>query len=287
MVHRTAPLLGAHVSAAGGVDKAIERAQELGAESMQLFTQSPLQWRGRPIGMNEAENFRRSLLAGSVKTAISHAPYLINLAASDEYTRKQSVNALIAEVERCGMLGVDATVVHPGSSRGTARDEAIARTAESVREVLKRTDMTNVRILLETMAGQGDTLGSSVRELADMIELNDWHDRLGICVDMCHVFGAGADIRTANGYEHLISVIHKQVGLKRVGCWHLSDNKGELSSKLDRHAHIGEGMIGHVPFGMLAADERFAGVPAVLETPKDGLGDAGNLALLKKLRGYE
>ena len=123
-------------------------------------------------------------------------------------------------------------------------------------------------------------------ELADVIEHLDWDDRLGICADLCHLFGAGVDVRSEGGYERLVANLQKQVGLKRVACWHLSDNKGERGSHIDRHAHIGEGEIGVIPFGMLVSDERFDETPTILETPKDGIGDEGNLALLRKLRGY-
>lgn len=278
------PRLGTHVSTSGGLARAVERAVSVGAESMQIFTRSPLQWQGRALTEAEAEGFRRALLDSGIGRAVAHASYLINL-AGDDWTRSRSMDALAAEIDRCDRLGIDAVVVHPGSGRGLPREAAVERAADAVREVLRRTERCGGRLLLETMAGQGETLGTSIRELADMIEMNAWDDRLGICVDLCHIYGAGMDVRSASGYDALVRTIEQQVGTSRVGCWHMSDNKGELGSKVDRHEHIGEGSIGTVPFGLLAADERFDGTPAILETPKDGPGDEVNLALLKKMRG--
>lgn len=278
--------LGAHISAAGGIDRTLARADALGAESMQIFTRSPLQWGSRPLTDAETDSFRRAVLSSGLRTIVAHASYLINL-AGDDYTRNRSIQALVDELNRCERLGIDSVVLHPGSAKGMERGAAKERLADALREAMERSDGHGVSILLETMAGQGDVLGASVEELADVIEMLDWDDRLGVCVDTCHVFGAGVDIRTEGGYERLVRTLERQVGLDRVGCWHMSDNRGALGSRVDRHAHIGEGEIGVVPFGLLAADERFVDTPAVLETPKDGPGDEGNLALLRKLRGYE
>lgn len=280
------PYLGAHLSAAGGPVRAARRAAELGAESMQIFTQSPRQWSSRPLTDAAIDEYRRAVLEGPLVRVVSHAPYLINL-AGDDHTREVSVRTLEAEIARCDALGIDAIVLHPGSGRGLPRAQAIERLVFGLKRALKRTEGAAPRVLLETMAGRGDEIGSTIEELADVLESMDWNDRLGVCVDMCHVFGAGMDVRTSAGYERLVERLRSQVGLERVGCWHLSDNKEGLGSHLDRHAHLGDGCIGLVPFGMLAADERFADTPAILETPKDGPGEEGDLAVLWKLRGKE
>lgn len=279
-------LLGAHISVAGGLCRAISRAEALGLESMQIFTSNPLQWHGRGISEAEAESFRRSSLESPLKSVVSHSSYLLNM-AGDDYTRNKSKKALAEEIDRCFRLGIDSVVLHPGSAKGNDRRESLERLASALRDVLRATGGTPVKILLETMAGQGDVLGSGVEELADIIEMLDWDDRLGVCIDICHLFGAGLDVRTEGGYERLVSSLKKQVGLNRVGCWHMSDNKGKLGSHVDRHAHIGEGEIGIIPFSMLVSDERFRDTPTILETPKDGIGDEGNLALLRKLRGFD
>ncbi|MDR1966794.1 MAG: deoxyribonuclease IV [Synergistaceae bacterium] len=277
-------LLGAHVSAAGGLRRAVERAESLGCEAMQIFTHNPLQWQGRSPSDSEIDAFRRALLACSVKKVVAHAPYLINL-AGDEYVRKRSISAVIGEAELCYRLGVDALVLHPGSSKGGARQHALESLSDALEKILEATRESAVVFLLETMAGQGDVLGSAAEELEFVLDALDWDKRLGVCVDLCHVFGAGTDIRSEGGYNRMISSLERHFGLERVGCWHLSDNKGALGSRVDRHEHIGEGEIGIIPFGMLVSDERIPDAPMILETPKGGIGDEGNLALLRKLRG--
>jgi deoxyribonuclease-4 len=277
-------LLGAHISVAGGLHRAIGRAEALGCEAMQIFTRNPLQWHGKSLTDGETDAFRRALLSSGIRIVISHASYLINL-AGDEIVRKKSVIALEAEIERCYQLGIDAVVLHPGSSKNEPPLFARRFLAESLKKVLDYTDNTGITILLETMAGQGGVLGSSVEELAGVIEELDWDKRLGVCADLCHLFGAGVDVGTEGGYERLVSSLDRHIGLERVGCWHISDNKGARGSRIDRHTHLGEGEIGTVPFGILAADQRFEKTPVILETPKDGPGDLGNLALLRKLRG--
>jgi deoxyribonuclease-4 len=277
-------LLGAHISVSGGLHRAIDRASDLGCEAIQIFTRNPRQWRGKSLSGSEADAFRRALLASGVKSVISHASYLINL-AGDELVRRRSVDALEAEIERCYQLGIDAVVLHPGSGKNADTRTAMNFLIASLERVLSDTDSFGVPILLETMAGQGGVLGSTIEQLSQVMEALDWDPRLGMCADLCHIFGAGFDISTEGGYERLVSLISRRVGLDRVKCWHISDNKGVRGGGLDRHAHLGQGEIGIVPFGMLAADDRFRDTPVILETPKDGVGDAGNLALLRKLRG--
>jgi deoxyribonuclease-4 len=277
-------LLGAHISAAGGLHRAIERAEALDCESMQIFTRNPLQWQGRNLSEAEIEAFRRALLSSRLKCVISHASYLINL-AGDAATRVKSAAAMKAELDRCYQLGIDAVVMHPGSSKGRGVDEARANLALSLEKILGDTENSGVSILLETMAGQGDCLGADIEDLEWVIDALRWDSRLGICADICHLFGAGVEVGSEGGYERMVSSLSKHVGLERIRCWHISDNKGARGSRIDRHAHIGEGEIGMVPFGMLAADARFENTPVILETPKDGIGDEGNLAILRKLRG--
>ena len=277
-------LLGAHISVAGGLHKAIERAVALECEAIQIFTRNPLQWKGRSLATAEVEGFRRALLSSPLKRVVSHASYLINLAGGGD-VRPRSVVALTEEIERCYQLGIDSVVLHPGSAGDGDREAAFGVLAGSLAEVLERTAATPVAILLETMAGQGGVIGVTVEELSRVIDDLDWDRRLGVCADICHLFGAGYDLRSEGGYHRLVSSLERHVGLERVGCWHMSDNKGSRGSNIDRHAHIGEGEIGAIPFGMLVSDERFRDTPTILETPKEGIGDEGNLALLRKIRG--
>ena len=278
------PLLGAHVSAAGGLHRAVDRACSLGCESMQVFTHNPLRWAGKSLSPAEMDSFRRALLNSGIKSVVSHASYLINLASAGQLGHK-SVDAVKNEMENCYQMGIDMIVLHPGSSKDGSRGDAIARLTDSLGKILDTTGDHSTRLLLETMSGQGGVLGGSLDELECILDALDWDRRLGVCVDLCHVFGAGADVRTEGGYLRLVSSLDRHFGLDRVGCWHLSDNKGALGSGVDRHEHIGEGEIGVIPFGMLVSDERFANTPMILETPKSGVGDGGNMALLRKLRG--
>ena len=277
-------LLGAHISTAGGLHRAVERAEALGVEAMQIFTHNPLQWQGRTPPLSEIDAFRNALLNSGIKSVVAHASYLINLAAGGTVGNK-SVDAVIHEIDLCYQLGIDNLVLHPGSSKGAPFRDALAALSGALDKILDRTQENNVTILLETMAGQGFAIGSSAEELEMIMDAAEWDKRLGICADLCHVFGAGVDVRSEGGYLKFVSSLDRRFGLDRVGCWHISDNKRFLGGGIDRHEHIGEGEIGVIPFGMLVSDVRFDDTPVILETPKEGIGDEGNLALLRKLRG--
>lgn len=277
-------LIGAHMSVAGGLARAFERADALGCESMQIFTRNQRQWKHAPLSFAEIEDFYRASQESGVKKVVSHASYLINLAGAQEM-RVRSEEALLAEVQRCSQLGIEDVVLHPGFAVGGDAAEALAKIAESLKKVLRETDDCRVNILLETMAGQGTVIGDDAAQFSQLLDLVEDDPRIGFCVDICHVFAAGYELRTSDAYSRFVSLLARQVGLYNVRCWHLSDSKLEKGSKKDRHAHLGQGEIGLAPFAMLMGDERFAGVPAILETPKDGCGDEGNLAILRKLRG--
>ena len=280
------PLLGVHVSSAGGLPRAVERAVGLGCETFQIFTHNPLRWQGPQPAPSAVDEFRRALIESGIKRVVAHASYLINMAGEGTILNK-SVDAVVNDIELCFQLGIDSLVVHPGSAKDGSRAEATARLTDSLDRVLARTRDKNVSVLLETMSGQGGALGAANEELEGVLDALAWDGRLGICADICHVFGAGTDVRTEGGCARFVTALGKHFGLDRIGCWHLSDNKGTLGSGVDRHQHIGEGEIGLIPFGMLVSDDRFADTPMILETPKDGVGDEGNLALLRKLRGSE
>ena len=277
-------LLGTHISAAGGLHKAYERADAIGCESMQIFTRNQRQWLNKPLSFREIEDFYRASKESSVRKVVSHASYLINLAGNSEI-REKSEDALISELDRCRHLGINDVVLHPGFALGMPEDAALKQVAGSLLRVLEATSESKVRILLETMAGQGSVLGGDISEFSAMLGLAEDHPRVGFCVDICHVFAAGYEMRTHDSYSRLTGVLERHVGLDRIHCWHLSDSKMERGSKMDRHQHLGEGTIGLAPFSMLVNDPRFENVPAILETPKEGPGDEGNLAILRKLRG--
>lgn len=278
-------LIGAHISAAGGLHKVFERADELGCESIQLFTRNQRQWQSKTLSLQEIEEFYRAGAKSRVKNVVSHCSYLINLAGTKDL-RARSEMALIAEIERCHQLGIEDVVLHPGFAGDEGEALALDKISGSLLKVLEMTGERTVRILLETMAGQGTVIGGELRQFEEIMNRLGWHKRVGLCADTCHVFAAGYDIRTDEGYNRLVTQIDNAVGYERIGCWHLNDSKSEKGGKKDRHTHLGRGEIGLAPFAMLMTDDRFAQIPAILETPKEGIGDAGNLATLRKLRGF-
>lgn len=277
--------IGTHVSVAGGLDKAFARADALGCESMQIFTRSQRQWQSKPVSLQEAEDFYRAWQRSSVETVVSHASYLINIGSSDAEMLEKSRRALREEAERCHQLGITDIVLHPGFAKEATADEAIENIAASLRQLFEDTPDFRARVLLETMAGQGTVIGADFAHFSQIGELLDWPPRLAFCVDTCHVFAAGYDLRSAEAYERFISLIDRHVETDNVLCWHLNDSKAARGSRLDRHAHLGDGEIGLHPFALLMNDVRFENIPTILETPKEGVGDEGNLSFLRKVRG--
>lgn len=278
------PRIGAHVSIAGGLEKAFARGEDLSCEAIQIFTKNQLQWRSSPISHGRAERFLRAWGESSVREVIAHSSYLINLAATDATGEKSSA-ALEDEIERCDILGIENLVLHPGSSRGNPAGQSLDLVSERLGTVLGRTVHKRVNILLETMSGQGNHLGSDFSELRRIFENLDWEPRLGLCLDTCHMFSAGLDFRTGPAYERLMGHIDSAIGLDRVKCWHFNDSAHPLGRKLDRHAHIGEGELGTFPFSLILNDPVWEGVPCILETPLEGPGHGRDIAILRKLRG--
>lgn len=278
-------LIGTHVSVAGGLDKAFPRADELGCESMQIFTRSQRQWKSKPVSLEEAKAFDAAWKASRVQCVVSHASYLINIGQPEGEMRSKSLAGLLDEVERCSLLGIDDVVLHPGFSKDTTEDEAIKNIADALLWLFDKTPDSHVRILLETMAGQGTVIGAEMAQFSRILDLVDRHPRVAFCLDTCHMFAAGYDLRTEEAYERLVSLVDRHVGLENVFCWHINDCKSVRGSHLDRHTHIGQGEIGVQPFILLMNDERFEDVPTILETPKEGVGDEGNLSFLRKVRG--
>ncbi len=278
-------LIGTHVSVAGGVWLAPERGDSLGCESIQIFTKNQLQWLAAPLSDSACERFMNAWRQSRISKIVAHSSYLLNLASEGE-TRTRSLAALADEIRRCEQLGIDELVLHPGSHLGEGIGPGRALVAEGLKQVIDKTGSSRTRILLETMSGQGNTLGSSLEELAWIIESLDDNSRLGVCLDTCHLFAGGYELRGRVSYERLVRSVERLFGIGRVGCWHLNDSKKDMGSHLDRHQHIGEGQIGVEFFSCIVSDPRWGDTPCLLETPKEGSGDEGNLALLRKLRGF-
>lgn len=273
------------MSVSGGVDKAIDRGHEVGCDTIQIFTRTPRQWMMREFSQEEVEGFKRKREETGINPVFGHDTYLINLGSPDEELWKRSIAVFEDELARCDALGLSFLVVHPGSHVGQGEEAGLARIAEALSLVLAKKPEYRAQIVLEITAGQGDTLGYSFPQLAQLIELTEGGERLGICFDTCHAFVAGYEIRTPEGYGATFDELNELIGLERLKVFHLNDAKGDLGSRLDRHQHIGKGYLGVELFRMLLNDERFRGLPMVLETPKGPKmeEDKENLRVLRSL----
>jgi deoxyribonuclease IV len=279
------PLLGAHMSIAGGVDKSLLLGKSVDCNAIQIFTKSSRQWAAKPYTKEEIELFDLNRKATGITTVIAHDSYLLNLGSPDGALRKRSVAAFIDELERCEILGVSNLVAHPGAHVGTGEDEGIKTIAGSLDEVHKACPGYNVKVTLEITAGQGSNLGYRFEQIARMIDGTRESDRLRVCFDTEHAFAAGYDIRTKEGYEQTFTEFDETIGVNVLAAFHLNDSKKEFNSRVDRHEHIGKGHIGVEAFRFLLNDKRFWGLPMCLETPKgpDLKEDKENLALLRSL----
>jgi deoxyribonuclease IV len=279
-------IFGAHMSAAGGVHQVFARGEAVGCQTLQLFTKNERQWRAKPLAEEHIALFHAEARRSGIAPLLSHASYLINLAAPKDELWEQSLAAFADELERCSLLGVPYLVVHPGAHTGSGAEAGIARVAAGLNRLFADGAGGTVTVLLETTAGQGTCLGGTFEELACLLSLVDDTARVAICVDTCHVFAAGYDFREPDVYQHMIARLDDLVGLERVKAFHLNDSKGVAGSHLDRHEAIGDGQIGLDGFRHLVNDPRLAGMPMILETPK-GKDDAEDIRNLATLRGLQ
>jgi len=273
----TVPLLGAHVSIAGGLEKALLRGDSLGCATIQIFTKSASRWEERILEKPEISRFRETRKRTGIDPVISHACYLINLASPDRQIYLKSLNAMVHEIRRCEQLGVDLLVLHPGHHRGAGVERGIAGVVDALDMIHAETTGALVKIALETTAGQGTCLGSSLEEIARIMEQVKENSRLAFCLDTCHVFVAGYNLRTREGYHDLFTRIDRTIGKENLMVMHLNDSKREMGSRVDRHENIGAGMIGEGLFRLIMGDTSLAGIPKIIETPSD----LENLRLLK------
>jgi deoxyribonuclease-4 len=281
------PLLGAHQSIAGGRHLAFARIAQVGGESLQIFTANQRQWRVSAPGEEEIARFREAWREHGKMPVAAHASYLINLAALEPEAAAKSAAALVDELHRCRLLGIRLLVIHPGSHGGAGVEAGLARVVHQLDLALEQAEVLDVdfRILLETTAGQGTSLGSRFAELGWLLGRSRYPGHLGVCIDTCHMFAAGYDLRGEEGYGRTLAELEQEVGLDRVRFVHLNDSKKGCGSRVDRHAHIGQGEIGDEGFRLLLNDPRFSHLPMVLETPKgEDLADDGeNLRRLRSL----
>jgi deoxyribonuclease-4 len=279
------PLLGAHMSIAGGVGNAFIEGKKVDCDAIQIFTKSSRQWASKPYTKEEIERFHYNRRETGIGAVIAHDSYLLNLGSPEAALRHRSVAAFIDEFERCEILGVANLITHPGAHVGAGELAGIKTIAKSLDEVHRACPGYKTKVTLEITAGQGSNLGYRFEQIADIIDATRQNDRLRVCFDTEHAFAAGYDIRTAEGYERTFAAFDEMIGIDRLAAFHLNDSKKEFHSRLDRHEHIGKGFIGVEAFRMLVNDPRFRGLPMCLETPKgpDLKEDRENLDLLRSL----
>jgi deoxyribonuclease IV len=278
------PFFGAHESVGGGLHLAISRIESVGGTSLQIFTRNQRQWNSAELTKAEIEDFLAARQHCTPMQIFSHGSYLVNLAADKEELLQKSITAFVAELERCQQLGLAGLVFHPGSHGGAGIEQGIDRCVRALDRAME-TAKSDTRILVETTAGQGTGLGSRFEEIGAILNGSKYCSRLGVCVDTCHIFAAGYDIRSAEAYRQTLEQFDRFVGLEKIELFHINDSKKELGRRVDRHAHIGEGYIGHEGFRHLVNDTRFAEHAMVLETPKekDLEADRRNLEILAGL----
>lgn len=262
------PPFGAHMSVAGGMPRAVERAVVHGCDALQVFAKNANQWQGRPLPADEIAAFRAAVDRAGLVAVVSHASYLINLATEDDQLAERSMTAMADEIDRAESLGLLGAVLHPGAATSGQIGSSLRAIAERLHRLLDARPHGHTKVLLEHTAGQGSTLGSRFEELAEILHAMNGHPRVGICLDTCHLLASGYDLATEDGYRATFEQFGRVIGFDRLAVFHVNDSKKPLGSRVDRHTHIGEGFVGLEGFRRLVNDPRFAETPMLLETPK-------------------
>ena len=262
------PLFGAHMSVAGGLPRAVARAVVHRCEAMQIFAKNASQWRGRPLPAEEIREFRRQVRRAGIGPVVSHASYLINLATSSPGLHRQSLEAMGDELDRAEALGLLGVVLHPGCYTTSCEADGLQLVADGLLELLQVRRRGRTMVLLEHTAGQGTALGATFEQLASIIAKMNDHRRVGVCLDTCHLIASGYDLVSPEGYASTFSQFGRLVGFARLKAFHLNDSKKPLGSRVDRHAHIGQGFVGLRGFRRIVNDRRFRELAMMLETPK-------------------
>jgi deoxyribonuclease-4 len=266
------PLVGAHISISGGFYKAVERAEKIGAATMQIFTKNNKAWLGSKISNEEETRFKKAYKHSKLSNIMAHTAYLINIASANKNIRKKSVTSLKHELERCEQLGIPYLVLHPGSHVGAGEEAGIKKIIKNLDKVLAKAN-GKTKILLETMSGQGTGLGYKFEQIKRIISECKHKKLIGVCLDTCHIFSAGYDIRSEDEYEKTMKRFSRIIGMGRLKAIHINDSKNELGSRKDRHANLGKGKIPLKAFRLIMNDKRLQKIPKVLETPGDATGE--------------
>lgn len=276
-------LLGAHMSTAGGLHTAFERAEEVDCTALQIFTSSPRQWKGRDLSALEVEKFEKAWQASKVEDCVAHDIYLTRLGTRDATILEKSIDAFVHELTTCQRLGLAGLVMHPVGDDDPDVDAVLDRVAGAFDRIFDVVPDEGTAVCLEITAGQGANVGYRFEQLARIRDGIGAKDRVAICLDTCHLFAAGYDISTDEGYDATMAELDDVLGIDLVRVIHVNDSQKGLGSRVDRHAHIGEGEIGERAFKRIMTDERFAGVPKLLETPKEDDMDRVNLDRLRRM----
>jgi deoxyribonuclease-4 len=265
-------LLGAHISTSGGLHKSLERGASIGCTTMQIFTKSNRQWNAKKLTLDEIAEFKQAVKKHDIDPIVVHCTYLINIGSPNQETGKKSLAALVMELQRCQELGLKYLVLHPGSHLNTDEDSALERIAQNIDAAFEAVPGDSM-ILLETMAGQGSGTCYKFEHIAKVRMLSKHKRRVGVCLDTCHTFVAGYDMRTKKEYEKMWQHFDETIGLDHLKVLHVNDSKKDLGSRVDRHEDLGKGKIGLEGFRLLFNDERFFAIPKIIETPKADLCD--------------
>lgn len=276
-------ILGAHVSTAGGLHNAIKNGDKLRCDVIQIFLQNPNQWKPKPIAAAVVGKFKAAWRESPIRVVVAHDIHLSNLASPKPDVLAKSRAQFRSQMELAAHLGISGIVTHLGAHLGEGESFGLKRLTESFDELFETTDAPEVTVLLETTAGQGTNLGYRFEHLRDVIAMSRYPARFGVCFDTCHVFAAGYDMRTAADCEAVFALFDAVIGLERLQAFHLNDAKSAYRSRVDRHAHIGEGNIGSAAFAFIVNDARFAEVPLIIETPELKTMHEVNLATLRGL----
>ncbi len=277
-------LIGAHMSIAGGIYRAFGLGKAAGCRTIQIFLKNSNQWKAKPLSETDRLLYRQARAESGISPVVAHNSYLINLASPDPALRRRSLDAFVVELERANFLGVACVILHPGAHMGAGEEAGASRVAAALNCALEEVEPP-VRILLENTAGQGTCLGHRFEHLAAILERLHDRSRTGVCLDTCHAFAAGYDIRSRAAYRKTMREFDRLIGIRNIGVVHVNDSLKDLGSRVDRHTHIGQGRIGLEGFRCLIRDRRLAAIPKILETPKgeDLELDRMNLATLRLL----
>ncbi len=276
-------ILGAHVSTAGGIHKSIKNGDDLQCDAIQIFLANPNRWESKPPTTEVIDEFRKAWSDSPIRDVIVHDIHLSNLASPKKDVLEKSRNQFNKQMELAQKIDIRFLVTHLGAHLGEGEEVGLKKLTESFDLLIETTDAEDVIILLETTAGQGTNLGYTYEHLRDVIGMTNYPERFGVCLDTCHVFAAGYDIRTEADCDLTFEKFDEVIGLERLKAFHINDAKSEYQSRVDRHEHIGEGNIGTTAFAYILNDSRFSDTPLIIETPKMNTMHGKNLKTLRKL----